>query len=133
MCDAIRWFKCKLKHLKNCRIIIFCDNKAVVDMVNNLTSFCGNCMYLIQLLVLSGLNDNCRIFVRHVKTFLNKQADFLSRLKLEAFFKCSPNSMHFQKIDYVKSKNFSSINYQLNLQEGRRSAEGIHLLALIQQ
>ena len=40
--------------LKNTRIAVYCDNSAVVDMVNQTTSSCKNCMYLIRLLVLSG-------------------------------------------------------------------------------
>ena len=33
--------------LVNARIIIFCDNTAVVEMVNSLTVKCRNCMYLL--------------------------------------------------------------------------------------
>ena len=41
--------------IKNKRIVIFCDNQAVISMVNNMTSSCKNCMILIRLLVLDGL------------------------------------------------------------------------------
>ena len=48
--------------LRNCRITVYCDNLSVVNMVNASTSSCKNCMYLIRLLVLSGLVDNRRVF-----------------------------------------------------------------------
>ena len=35
------------KTLSNCRIVIHCDNQSVVEMVNNTTSSCYNCMFLI--------------------------------------------------------------------------------------
>ena len=49
-------------HIKNCRIMIFCDNMSRVNMVNQLTSSCKNCMYLIRLLTLNGLVNNRRVF-----------------------------------------------------------------------
>ena len=44
--------------LKNARIRIFCDNKSVKSMVNNMTSGCKNCLHLIRLLVLNNLRFN---------------------------------------------------------------------------
>ena len=44
--------------LRNCRIILFCDNQAVVQMVNSISSSCWNCMYLLRILVLNGLIHN---------------------------------------------------------------------------
>ena len=67
------------ERLQNCRIIIFCDNQAVVSMVNNLTSGCKNCMVLLRLLVLNGLYYNRRILVKYVKSRDNILADALSR------------------------------------------------------
>ena len=51
--------------LCNLRMIIFCDNSAVMSMVNNLTSSCQNCMYLLCLLTLNNLINNRRVFVQH--------------------------------------------------------------------
>ena len=51
--------------LSNMRVIIFCDNQAVVEMVNNYTSSCRNCTHLIQLLVLNCLIHNRRIKEEH--------------------------------------------------------------------
>ena len=67
-------------HLRNCRIIIFCDNEAVVNMVNNTTSKCPQCMKLIRLLVIDGLLSNRRVFVRHIASKANILADSLSRM-----------------------------------------------------
>ena len=74
-------------HLKNKRIILFCDNQSVVDMVNATSSSCKNCMVLIRLLVLQGLILNIRIYARHVKGSLNFLSDSLSRLQFNRF-KC---------------------------------------------
>ena len=38
--------------LCNCRVVIACDNIAAVNMVNNTTSSCKNCIVLIRLLTL---------------------------------------------------------------------------------
>ena len=69
------------KQLSNRRVTIFCDNEAVVHMVNNYASSCANCMVLIRLLVLRTLEMNFRIFVRHIKTQDNEISDSLSRLQ----------------------------------------------------
>ena len=48
--------------LCNAQIVVFCDNAALVQMINDSTSLCANCMYLIRLLVLNGLVNNRRVF-----------------------------------------------------------------------
>ena len=90
--------------LKNSRIIVFCDNIAVVHMINKATSSCKNCMNLIRLLTLSGLIDNRRVFARHVHGVNNELADSLSRLQFDRFWNLAPPSM---------SPNPSSINSQV--------------------
>ena len=72
--------------LKNMRFIIFCDNESVVSIVNLGVSSCKNCMFLLQLLTLNNLLFYRRIFVKHLKSKQNYLADFLSHLKLNAFF-----------------------------------------------
>ena len=42
-------------YFRNERVIIFCDNEAVVSMVNNSMSSCKRCMRLIRLLTLKSL------------------------------------------------------------------------------
>ena len=72
---------------------MFCDNKSVVSMINATTSSCKNCMFLIRLLVLSGLVDNRRVFACHVRGRDNKLADSLSRLDLDRFWREAPQNM----------------------------------------
>ena len=72
---------------KNRRIILFCDNKSVVDMINQTSTSCKNCMVLIRIIVLKGLVDNVRVFARYVEGVKNVFADSLSRDKIEYFKK----------------------------------------------
>ena len=74
-----------ISRFRNRRIILFCDNKSVVDMINYTTTSCKNCMVLIRILVLKGLLENVRIFARHVKGSKNCLADSLSRDKINYF------------------------------------------------
>ena len=77
--------------LKDCRIVIYCDNQAVIGMVNNLTSSCRNCMILLRILVLNGLYYNRRVLVKYVKSKENFLADSLSRGRLDLFWKKAPS------------------------------------------
>ena len=77
----------------NTRVIIFCDNEAVISMVNNMTSTCMHCMKLIRILTLNCLLYNRRIFVRHVPSKKNLLADSLSRMNLAKFWNHAPCSM----------------------------------------
>ena len=70
---------------RNRRIILFCDNKSVVDMINITSTSCRNCMVLIRIIVLKGLLENVRIFARHVSGVKNDLADSLSRDKIDEF------------------------------------------------
>ena len=83
---------CDTPRLNNTRIIIFCDNQAVVSMVNNTTSGCKNCMVLLRTLVLNNLKHNRRIFVSYVRSSANILADSLSRGKFDTFWKHAPNN-----------------------------------------
>ena len=76
-----------IHNFKNKRIILFCDNKSVVDMINLTSTSYRNCMVLIRMIVLKGLLDNVRIFARHVPGKLNGLADSLSRDKFEEFYR----------------------------------------------
>ena len=67
--------------LNNCRIVVFCDNEAVVHMVNNTSSSCPNCMYLLRIIVLNGLRHNRRVFAKYISTKDNFLSDALSRQK----------------------------------------------------
>ena len=72
--------------LNNCRITLFCDNQAVVHMINNgMVSSCENCMKLLRMLVLNGLNHNRRISAKFVPSKQNILTDALSRGQWERF------------------------------------------------
>ena len=71
--------------LKNSRIIVFCDNQAVVGMVNKLSSGCKQCMNLLRLIVLNGLKNNFRVFTKYISTSDNFLSDALSRGKIAKF------------------------------------------------
>ena len=74
------------EQLANNRSVVFCDNQAVVTMVNDTTSSCKNCMVLIRLLTLRCLKFNMRIFARWVKGSENQFSDALSRLQFKRFW-----------------------------------------------
>ena len=78
-----------IKLFRNKRIILFCDNQAVVHMINQSTSTCKNCMVLIRLLTVESILQNVRIYARHVGTKDNGKADALSRLDMCRFWKLS--------------------------------------------
>ena len=78
------------ERLKNIRLVLFCNNMSVVDMINNQTSKCHNCMYLLHLLTLNNLVHNRKIFINHVKSADNYLADSLSRLDFAHFWKLAP-------------------------------------------
>ena len=73
------------KYLTNCRINIFCDNQDVVHMINDLTSNCKNCMFLIRMITLDGLKSNCRFKAKYVKSKDNFLADSLSHNQMLRF------------------------------------------------
>ena len=79
--------------LRNRRIIIFCDNTAIVGMINNLTSGCKNCMFLLRKLTLKSLEGNFRIFAKYVRSADNGIADALSRRNWKRFNELTANKM----------------------------------------
>ena len=80
--------------LVNNRYIIYCDNQAVISMVNNLTLTCNQCMKLIRMLTLNNMRYHRRIFVRYVWSEQNILADALSRMNFSKFWKNAPKSMN---------------------------------------
>ena len=79
--------------IKNKWIAVYCDNMSVVGMINNTTSSCRNCMYLLRLLVLNNLVNNRRVFVRHITSKNNFLSDALSRLQFRRFWRLAPPGM----------------------------------------
>ena len=74
-----------ISKLQGKRVIVFCDNMLVVNMVNNTTSGCRFCMVLIRYLTIKCMTNNLRVFARHVKGSSNVLSDSLSRMKLNKF------------------------------------------------
>ena len=73
----------------NTRLLIHCDNQAVVAMINNTTSNCKHCMILIRSLVLKSMECNFRVFARYIRSSENDRADSLSRHQFDRFFRLS--------------------------------------------
>ena len=76
---------------RNRRVVLFCDNEAVVHMINKSSSKCWNCVVLIRLL---GLLRNVRIFAKWVSTKDNGKAYALSRGDFKRFWSLGSDSMN---------------------------------------
>ena len=72
-----------IKRFKNRRIVLFCDNESVVNMLNNTSCSCKNCMVLMRMIVLECMIWNVRVFAKHVNSKSNLVVDLLSRLKIQ--------------------------------------------------
>ena len=81
--------------LKNKRIMLHCDNMAVVNMINNMTSSCKNCMILIRLLVLNNLRFNRRTTAVYILTKNNDLSDALSRGQMLRYRRLAPQMEEF--------------------------------------
>ena len=79
--------------LNNARVVIFCNNEAVVHMVNKLASSCEQCQKLIRIIVLQGIEHNRKVVVRHIRSEQNVLSDALSRMQMSRFWKFAPSSM----------------------------------------
>ena len=90
LCAAILTWEDHEK-LVNSGIVIFCDNQAVVGMINNTSSSCPACMKLIRVLVLNCLKYNRRISVKYVKSSDNILTDSLSRQRWYIFWENAPS------------------------------------------
>ena len=73
----------------NQKIILFCDNQAVVNMLNHTTSSCRNCMTLIRIIVLQGLKHNVVVRARFIRSKQNSRADAISRKRFQLFHQLS--------------------------------------------
>ena len=68
-------------------MVLYCDNEAVVNMVNNMASKCPNCMYILCLLAIDNLIHSRRVFAKHLRLEQNYLSDTLSRLQFEHFWR----------------------------------------------
>lgn len=78
------------EHLRDMRVRIYCDNQAVLNMVNNGSSACKHCMLLIRHITLCALKNNVVYDVRYINTKDNAFADLLSRMKHVEFLNIIP-------------------------------------------
>ena len=101
------------KELANQRIVVHCDNQAVVCMVNSLSSKCPKCMLLLRILTLNGLIHNRRVSTVYIRSTDNKLSDTLSRLDFPRFWREGPNMNPFP--DQVNEKMKSAMKL-FNLQ-----------------
>ena len=72
---------------KDPRVVMFCDNTAVIEMLNKSISSCKRCMKLIILITLECLRQQARIFSTYIRTDKSILADALSRLQFDRFWK----------------------------------------------
>ena len=77
---------------KNRRVTLFCDNQAVVQMVNNTSSSCKNCMVLIRMIMLKCFKENVRLYATYIRSQENTTSDLLSRQKISRFLNLKPTS-----------------------------------------
>ena len=77
------------KKLINRRVIIFCDNMSVVEMINKAVSSCRNCMVLVRMITLASTKANVRFFARYIKSAENVRADALSYGQMSSFWNYS--------------------------------------------
>lgn len=78
------------KFFRNKRIIIFCDNQAVMHMLNSASSACKKCMYLLRVITAESLRHNVRYFCWYIDTKANILSDLLSRNKIGRFRRLAP-------------------------------------------
>ena len=78
---------------KNANLLVHCDNEAVVTMVNNTTSSCKNCMYLLRMIVLNNIYFNRRLKVVYIQSKKNSIADSISRLDWKRFWSLVPKDV----------------------------------------
>ena len=90
---------------RNKKIAVFCDNMSVVNMINNKSSKCRNCMILMRIIVIHTLIYNVKLSATHVRTENNTISDSLSRLKFKRFAQATRH----MKMDHESTKIPSSL------------------------
>lgn len=78
------------RELANKRIILFCDNESVVNIVNSKRSHVPRVMDLLRHLTLLTLEHNFYVQVKHIEGKKNEIADALSRFQMDRFRKLAP-------------------------------------------
>lgn len=91
------------EELRGKRVVIWCDNQAVVHMINKTTSSCKKCMYLIRHLTLLCMSYSIRVFCDYIPTEQNRWADQLSRMKVAQFLREVKSSNNYVVDDYAST------------------------------
>lgn len=71
----------------NSTVDLWCDNQAVVQMIENSVSSCKHCMKLIRLITLMSLRYNVVYRANHIPSKDNRASDLLSRQKINQFLR----------------------------------------------
>ena len=116
--------------IKNARIILYCDNSVVVSMINNMTSSCRNCMYLLRLLTLNNLVNNQRVFAHYISSQDNFLSDSLFRLQFQHFWRVG-KSTHGSTSNKDFTSGMARIVYLAEILRTNMISEDIHILKLI--
>ena len=74
----------------NKRILLFCDNLAIVHVINNQTSKESSIMSLVRTLVTSSLSHNILFLAKHIPGRHNIIADHLSRCQVDKALGVAP-------------------------------------------
>jgi len=78
--------------MRNRKVLIYCDNQAVKEVLNKQSSRCSVMMTLVRILTLECLKLNILIRCVFVPSFSNQIADALSRNQLERFRALAPEA-----------------------------------------
>ena len=78
--------------VKNKKVIFFCDNEAVVFILNNKSAKSERVMTLLRFVVYWTLKSNIQLKAKHIFSFFNKIADYISRVQVEQFRKLAPSA-----------------------------------------
>lgn len=78
------------KHMTNKKIRFHCDNKAVVYILNTMSSKSVRVLALLRVLTMQGIFHNCVFKADHIPGSKNNVADALSRFQQERFRRLAP-------------------------------------------
>ena len=110
------------KFFANRRICLFMDNETIMKAINNSSSRCRNCMFLIRKIVMVGLQHNVWIFAKHVRSKMNYFADSLSRFQQKRFafltrrhyrtFRSEPDEIPQELLPIEDNRLFEWLNFR---------------------
>ena len=72
------------------RVLFYCDNEAVVAIINTKRSKCPKIMHLVRVMTLLTLQHNFYFKAKHVPGKFNEVADALSRFQVNRFKQLAP-------------------------------------------